>query len=441
MDEPTHPSTTAPEPIAHRWRNIVLVSFANVVDGAEGGILGVLFPLIRSAFGLGVDALGVISAVVKLVGAVFGPLWGMLGDRANRKNILVFAAGLWGLWTVAIGASQSYAQLVTLSIIAAIGSAASVPVINSITADLFPDSERGKAAGVVAGLVGLVGILFIVAAGQLANIDDGWRLGYYIFGGLSVLSGVLILLFFKEPERGASDAHLSDVAHQAAEAFGFKASDVPRLFSVRSLALMLADKFFIGTVTLFTFLPTFLVDHRGFELEVATLVVGALAAGLGVGRFVAGSLSDRMASHGILSRARLYHVSIGLSIVLLAVSLGIDFGANLAIYALLNLLLGFVLAFDNPVMHPMIANVTVPELRSSAYGLWQSGTERLGDVVFTLIVGGLAASVGLDTTLLYLVTGLVIFRFAIWFLMYRFYPSDVADTDAELTRRHEALVT
>ena len=73
------------------------------------------------------------------------------------------------------------------------------------------------------------------------------------------------------------------------------------------------------------------------------------------------------------------------------------------------------------IMHPMIARITLPELRSTAYGLWQSGSERLGDVLFTLLVGLFTASLGLDNVLLYMVSGLVLIRALIWFFIYRTY--------------------
>lgn len=422
-----------------RWRNLWLMSFAALIDGVEGGVFGVLFTVMRGALGLTTASLGVISALSKLVGAIAGPLWGIAGDRYSRKAILVFATGIWGLWTVAIGLSQTYTQLLILIAVAAAGSAATVPLINSVLTDLFPNEQRGKATGIVAGIIGILGIVAIVLMGSLGNIPDGWRLGYFVSGGLSVLSGVLILLFFKEPVRGQSDEGMAVVADEASERFQFSFEAYRELFKIPSLNLMLADKFLIGTVTLFTFMPTFLVDFRGFTAANASVVLAGLAAGLGIGRFFAGWLSDRAGRRTLNARPTIYHISLVVSFFLLIASLVIDFGSEIGPYALLNLLLGFALAFDNPIMHPMIARITTPELRSSAYGIWQSGAERLGDVVFTLVVGLLANQFGLDNVLLYLVSGLVFVRIVIWFLIYRFYPGNVAQTDHELATRRAAL--
>lgn len=422
-----------------RWTNVVLLSFAGLVDGVEGGILGILFTVMRPALGLATSALGFIAALSKLVGAITGPLWGIAGDRYNRKAILVFATGVWGIWTVALGMVTNYTQVLILVAISAAGASATTPVTNSVLSDLFSDKTRGWAKGVWAGITGILGIIAIVMVGQLENVPDGWRMGYYVAGGLSILSGILIYFFYKEPIRGQTDEGMGSIAEQAADAHSFSMDKVQTLFKIPSLGLMLADKFLIGTVTLFTFLPTFLADHRGIPVAEGSLVVGALAGGLGLGRFAAGALSTRVGNgngkNRINARSIIYHVALTLSFIFLVISLAVDFGTDIGPYALVNLLLGFVLAFDNPIMHPMIARITPPELRSTAYGLWQSGSERLGDVLFTLLVGIFTASLGLDNVLLYMVSGLVLIRIFIWFIIYRTYEGDVNNNDKLLADR------
>ncbi|MFK7801740.1 MAG: MFS transporter [Anaerolineae bacterium] len=422
-----------------RWTNVVLLSFAGLVDGVEGGILGILFTVMRPALGLATSALGFIAALSKLIGAITGPLWGIAGDRYNRKAILVFATGVWGIWTVALGFAQNYTQVLILVAISAAGASATTPVTNSVLSDLFSDKTRGWAKGVWAGITGILGIIAIVMVGQLENVPDGWRLGYYVAGGLSILSGILIYFFYKEPIRGQTDEGMGSIAEKAADAHSFSMEKVWTLFKIPSLGLMLADKFLIGTVTLFTFLPTFLADHRGIPVAEGSLVVGALAGGLGLGRFAAGALSTRVGNGRINARSMIYHVAVALSFIFLVISLAVDFGSDIGPYAIVNLLLGFVLAFDNPIMHPMIARITPPELRSTAYGLWQSGSERLGDVLFTLLVGIFTASLGLDNVLLYMVSGLVLIRVLIWFVIYRTYQDDVTHNDTLLAARRAEL--
>ena len=50
--------------------------------------------------------------------------------------------------------------------------------------------------------VGTIAGLFLTPAiGQFANFENGWRFGMFIMGGLSLLSGLLLQVFLKEPPR------------------------------------------------------------------------------------------------------------------------------------------------------------------------------------------------------------------------------------------------
>ncbi|MEM7802892.1 MAG: MFS transporter, partial [Chloroflexota bacterium] len=340
-DDFNQPIDEGDQKIEGRWTNVVLLSFAGLIDGVEGGILGILFTVMRPALGLATSALGFISALGKFVGAIAGPLWGMVGDRYDRKAILVFATGIWGIWTVLLGTAQNYTQVLILVAISAAGASATTPLTNSILSDLFTDKVRGWAKGVWAGITGILGIIAIVMVGQLETIENGWRMGYYAAGGLSILSGILIYFFYTEPVRGKTDAGMGAVAEKAAEAYAFDISQVKTLFKNNSFNLMLADKFLIGTVTLFTFLPTFLADFRDIPVAQGSLVVGAMAGGVGLGRFAAGALSTRISESRINVRSIIYHIALTLSFVFLIISLAVDFGTDIGPYVLVNLALGF----------------------------------------------------------------------------------------------------
>src|SRR5690349_14910464 len=88
--------TAAPKPKG-RWRTVGVISFLQMIENSEGGVVNSLFPVIRSSLGLSLADLGVITSIGKFGRMLFGPVWAMLGDRFGRKAILVISA-LWGIW-------------------------------------------------------------------------------------------------------------------------------------------------------------------------------------------------------------------------------------------------------------------------------------------------------------------------------------------------------
>ncbi len=110
-----------------------------------------------------------------------------------------------------------------------------VPAAFSLVGDLFGNQERGRAAGILTG-VGIIGSLvaFAVLPGLAEASPEGWRNGFIVMGIASVLTG-LLLLFIKEPTRGASEPELRDVvSSQSVSRFAIKRSDVRRLARIRS---------------------------------------------------------------------------------------------------------------------------------------------------------------------------------------------------------------
>ncbi len=94
---------------------------------------------------------------------------------------------------------------------------ASEPISNGLLADLFEEKERGKAYGAIRSIGTLAGLFITLGIGLLSGVANGWRYGLFIMGGMSILSGLMILLMVKEPKR--------QTALDAADVGRFKFSD------------------------------------------------------------------------------------------------------------------------------------------------------------------------------------------------------------------------
>lgn len=92
-----------------------------------------------------------------------------MSDKISRKKVIMIGTGLWGLWTVAVGFTQNFGQLLTIRAISGIGLGCLMPATFSIMSDTFPPKDRGKALGLMEA-IGVLGIIIAtVGLGFLAT--------------------------------------------------------------------------------------------------------------------------------------------------------------------------------------------------------------------------------------------------------------------------------
>ncbi len=185
-------------------RTLFALSFGYFIDQGEGQSMSVLFPTLQALWGLSYSNLGVISTVRNLLQSLSSPFWGYISDKISRKKVIIFGTGIWGLWTAAVGLTQNFGQLLTIRAISGIGLGCLMPATFSIMSDTFPPKDRGKSLGIMEA-TGVLGIIVAtIGLGFLAS-PELWRWGYFLLGGFSVISGLIVWLLVKEPVRGAAE--------------------------------------------------------------------------------------------------------------------------------------------------------------------------------------------------------------------------------------------
>jgi MFS transporter, putative metabolite:H+ symporter len=172
-----------------------------VIVGALGFFVDIydllLFSIVRrSSF----TELGVAEANLKTIGesiiswqmiglTVGGILWGILGDKKGRRQVLFGSILLYSLATIANGFVTTIEQYTWLRFIAGLGLAGELGASITLTSELLPKEKRGIAAAIIAtsGVMGTIAAYFVH---DLSGND--WRLCYFIGGGMG-----LALLFLR----------------------------------------------------------------------------------------------------------------------------------------------------------------------------------------------------------------------------------------------------
>jgi MFS family permease len=171
-----------------------------VIVGALGYFVDVydllLFSIIRvpslKSLGLGADdvaRLGLRILNIQMIGLLLGGiLWGILGDKKGRLKVLFASIILYSLGSIANGFVHNFEQYALARFVTGLGLAGELGAGITLVSEIMPKDKRGIATSLVAG-IGLSGAVFAFFVRQwfVGPTGDGWRICYYIGGGLGFL--------------------------------------------------------------------------------------------------------------------------------------------------------------------------------------------------------------------------------------------------------------
>jgi MFS family permease len=181
-------------------RNLFACSQAGLVNNLNDGMSWGVFPLFFSAFGLGVERIGVLKAVYPAVWGCLQVATGPLSDRWGRKGLIV--AGMWVqaggiLLTVATG---SFGWWLLGSVLLGLGTAMVYPSLIAAVSDNSHPSWRARSLSVYRFWRDLGYAVGALCAGIIADtLGLSWAIGSV--GVLTFLSGVVVAMFLGEKER------------------------------------------------------------------------------------------------------------------------------------------------------------------------------------------------------------------------------------------------
>lgn len=425
-----------------RRRTLFALSFGYFIDQGEGQSISVLFPVLQQLWSVSYASLGLLSTIRNVLQSVSTPIWGYFSDKVSRKLIILIGTGLWGLWTLAVGFTQNFGQLLVIKAISGIGLGCLLPATFSIMADTFPQKHRGKALGIMEA-IGVLGIVFAtIGLGFLAT-EDLWRWGFFLLGGFSVISGLVVWFLVEEPVRGATEPELVDkVNKENVQQFAIKLSDIPRVLEIRTIWVAILQGL-AGTmpwVVMQFFLITWLVNVRDIPTQTATLVFAGIVLGTVFSNIIGGFLGDL----GEQISPKYGRTFVGQVSIISGIPLTYFLFTQTDDWSLVSLIL---LCFFTALLiswpgkgakEPMMQNVVPPELRGTAFSITtfiESGFAAVAGV----IAGSLADRIGLTEALIWTVPFPWIICAALFSLFYFTYPQDTANLRTLMAERAEII--
>jgi MFS family permease len=354
----------------YKWWVVALLWFVCFFNYADRQAIFSVFPLLKSEMGLSDVQLGIVGSSFMWVYAASGPFAGMIGDRFSRKTLIIGGLIFWSLITVATALSTTYTHLVIFRALEGLGEAFYFPAAMSMVSDYHSKETRSRALGLHQSSVYAGTIAGGAVAGYFGQYY-GWRSGFYLFGSLGVVLGVVLIALLREPKRGQSEQAEEGAAHAAA--LDLKkanlGADLRAIFGTPMVLVLIAvfvGANFVASIFL-AWMPSYLNRQFGMSLSMAGLSGTAylqIASVLGV--LSGGFLADRLVRRH--RGGRMMAQSLGL---LCGVPFIFLTGWTLSIPVLILALIGFgyFKGIYDANIWASLYDVVKPERRATALGL------------------------------------------------------------------------
>jgi MFS transporter, FSR family, fosmidomycin resistance protein len=348
----------------------------------------VLLPIWAQSFGLAYVQVGTLRMAYSTALACLQLPAGVLAERVGERALLAAGTVVAGICFALLAASQSYAPVAAMILLAGVGSAVQHPIASTLISRAYAPGSRRMALGIY-NFAGDVGKMAVAAAMGVAVVAVGWRSSVVLYGAFVAAVGAMTLLLLPRTDMRQGQRLWSGATATGTAGWGFIDT---RGFALLS-AIQLLDS--AGRTGLLTFFP-FLFIAKGASAASIGMGLALVFVGGAAGKLVCGLLAERV---GIIRTVVLTECVTGLLIALLVV-------APLNLAMLLLIPLGVALNGTSSVLYGTVADFVRDDRQSRSYGLFYTVGSAAGAVA-PLIFGVVSDLAGVPVALL-AVAGLVL---------------------------------
>ena len=350
-----------------------LLSFAAAVFLVRASMLmlGPLLVELATDFDTSIAVAGQLAAATFITWGITAPLVGPISDTYGRRPVLLIGLLLMALGILGSGAAWSYGSLLATRLITGVGSAMLPPTIMAALADTLPPEKVGKAVGFITAS-SWVGVALGLPVIALLGYVGGWRLPFYITGGLSLALWVPLWLRLPSGQRRLGQSlnlfnRFKDIGRQSASWHVLIAN------SAQQAVL-------IGLTTYFA---AYMIESHGWDEANTAPGLALIGVGAVIGSFAGGSIAGR---------ARRLDWLVGINLIG-GVVVGLLFALDVSgwVVVAMAFVASTLVSISMPVLMTMIMHLA-GESRGTAGGMF-STSNQFGGVVGAS-AGGLMLSLG-----------------------------------------------
>ncbi|MBI2917683.1 MAG: MFS transporter [Chloroflexi bacterium] len=181
-----------------KWLGLVAVGFGVFQGTMDAGMINISFPRLSEALDVSPATVVWVQAVFLLVSTGLLLTVGRLGDVWGRKRFYITGFALFTLGLALSAASQNIYQLIGFRAVTAVGQALMTANSSAIITAIFPPQERGRAFGVMEGVVVGLGLSSGPLLGGFLLDMLGWRSIFYARVPVALVGIVLAWRLLRE---------------------------------------------------------------------------------------------------------------------------------------------------------------------------------------------------------------------------------------------------
>jgi MFS transporter, Spinster family, sphingosine-1-phosphate transporter len=348
---------------------LLLINLFNYIDRY---ILAAVVPAVQKEFKVPNEKTGLLASAFLITYMAISPVFGYFADRFSRWLLIGIGVTLWSLASGATGLAPTFAALLFTRCLIGVGEGAYGPAAPTLISDLYPVAVRGKVLAFFYAAIP-VGSALGYAVGGL--FSQHWHWAFYCTVPPGLLLGAWCF-FMKDPPRKQRE-------HTA------RLADYRKLLKIRSYVIdtlgMTLMTFAIGGISFW--MPAYLIKDRGLDDKTANVIFGGIVVLAGLAATLAGGIAgdklrERFSGSYFLVSALGMIVGFPLFLLILTVPFPMCW---LVIFAAV-----FCLFFNTGPSNTILANVTPPSIRATAFAANIFIIHLFGDVTSPWAIGKIA---------------------------------------------------
>ncbi len=367
---------------------LFILTGLNLLNYLDRSVLSAVRTPLAADFGLNYGDSGRLVTAFMIGYFVTSPFFGYLGDRVPRKWLIALGIFVWSLGTVLTGLATGFVMLVMFRVLVGLGEASYATISPSLLSDTFGPAKRNNALTIFYVAIPVGSALGYILGGQV-YAHWGWRYAF-IWAGVPGLLLALVLLPFREPNRGQAELAPGEAVPKPA----FR--DFMKLLANANYQLVVwgyvAYTFAVGAFQLWG--PSFLEKVHNIPNTQANSFFGAVLVVAGLtGTLIGGLLATAWHKRNPAGYAWMLCCSILLAV---PIAFGAFISAGPTSAMVFLALCMFLLFLSTGPVNTLIIETVPMNLRASAMALSIFLIHLFGDMWSPEIVGRLADAWGHD---------------------------------------------